>query len=206
MNPLCSLVRVHLASDQPVALRSLATEVLAKAKKHRMSRLSAMRRFASISPARNRQRPPRHRAAHRRRSRCEACSRPSKRRAELGLPVGTLKQRLAQYSPKVQDEAENIGRSNSMPTRHAKSEARRTRRQATRGDVRRGQAVFHSPKRLVTAFMRLAMRASGAGSHQDRHYPRSVICSNRCSFPAAASWQGFEPRTIVTPADACIKV
>ena len=143
---LFTLLRESIKGDQPVALRGLAADVLARGKLDagqlivladalpatgpmELDRL--LDAFAKTTDERVGQKL------------LEALQAPS---ARAGLRVESLKPRLAKYSPTVQKQAQQLYE--SLNADLGKQQARLEEMLTTMpaGDIRRGQAVFNNPK------------------------------------------------------------
>src|SRR5439155_25978964 len=144
--PLFAFLRAQIPPDQPVAQRSLAAEVLAHARLNREQLLALAESLRTAGPLEV----DRLLAAFEQTTdeavgeRLLAALKLSRSRS--GLRPDALRQRLAKYSPAVRKRAEELAATLDADAGKQRAKLEQMLSSLEKGDIRRGQAVFNSPK------------------------------------------------------------
>jgi putative membrane-bound dehydrogenase-like protein len=143
---LFTVLRSNINGDQPVALRSLATDVLAHAKLDTAQLVALAEALPGTGPMELDRLLDAFAKTNDERvgqKLLQSLQAPS---ARAGLRVESLKPRLAKYGPSIQKEAQKLYE--SLNADLGKQQARLEEMLTTlpAGDVRRGQVVFNNPK------------------------------------------------------------
>jgi putative heme-binding domain-containing protein len=198
--PFFALLRTHLAADQPVAARTAAVDVLARAKLGSEQLLELTDVLKTVGPMEiNRL--------------LEAFAKSSDERvgqrliaalkttaARSALRGEALKAGLAKASPLVRQQADELLASLNVDT--AKQKARLEELLATMkdGDVRRGQAVFNNPKAACSSCHAIGYLGGNIGpdlTHIGRiRTERDLL--EAIVFPSASFVRGYEPVVVST--------
>lgn len=120
--------------------------------------------------------------------------------APNGVHVGTLRQRLAKYGASVQKEAEALYAVLDADTVKQRARLEQMLAKLAAGDVRRGQAVFNGTKAACSSCHAVGYLGGTVGPdltrigtiRQDRDLLESIL------FPSASFVQGFEPVVVAT--------
>jgi len=196
--PLAAFVRTHLRAERAVADRSLAADVVARAK-WTPAQLVALADAAKTTGPMELNRV------------LEAFGQSTDEQAGLsllaalkvapnGVHVGTLRQRLAKYGPAVQKEAEALYALLDADTVKQRARLEQMLAALTPGDSRRGQAVFNSTKAACSSCHAVGYLGGTVGPdltrigtiRQERDLLESIL------FPSASYVQGFEPVVVAT--------
>jgi putative heme-binding domain-containing protein len=197
---LFTFLRAELDADQPVATRSGAADVLARAKLTSEQLLALTESLKTIGPMEM----DRLLEAFAQSTdenvgqRLVAALKVSAARSSLR--VEALKPRLAKYSPAVQRQAEEVYAALNVDA--AKQKARLEQLLATLagGDVRRGQAVFNNPKVACVACHAIGYLGGNVGPdltqigkiRTERDLLESIV------FPSASFVRSYEPVLVST--------
>lgn len=198
--PLFAFLTGHLNSDQPVALRTLAADVLAHARLTPDQLVALTKSFEVVGPLELDRL-------------LEAFGQSTDDRVGLGLVASlkdsparsglrtqTLKPRLAKFSPGVQKEAEALYA--LLDADNAMQKARLEELLATlpTGEARRGQAVFNSAKAACSSCHAVGYLGGNVGPdltsigkiRNERDLLEAIV------FPSASFVRGYEPMTVMT--------
>jgi putative membrane-bound dehydrogenase-like protein len=197
---LFTMLRENCKSDQPVALRGLATDVLAHAKLDTAQLVALAESLPSAGPMEldrlldafaktNDERVGR--------KLLEALHAPT---ARAGLRVESLKPRLAKYGPTIQKEAQKLYE--LLNADLGKQQARLEELLTTlpTGDIRRGQAVFNNPKAACITCHSIGYVGGKIGPdltrigsiRSERDLLESIV------FPNSSFVRGYEPVLVTT--------
>jgi putative membrane-bound dehydrogenase-like protein len=121
-------------------------------------------------------------------------------RAKNSLPVGTLRERLKKFGPKVQEAAEKLYAEIDEGAGQQKERLESLIKALPPGDVRRGQQVFHSAKALCSQCHAIGYAGGTVGPDMTRiglvRTERDLLES--LLFPSNSFVQGYEPSTVLT--------
>lgn len=121
-------------------------------------------------------------------------------KAKTSLPVGTLRERLKKFGPKVQEAAEKLYAELDEAAGQQKERLEALIKSLPAGDVRRGQQVFHSAKALCSQCHAIGYAGGTVGPDMTRiglvRTERDLLES--LLFPSNSFVQGYEPSTVVT--------
>jgi len=120
--------------------------------------------------------------------------------ARSALPVGTLRQRLAKFGPPVQREAEQLYAALDADLAQQKAKLEKLLASLKDGDVRRGQTVFNGTKAACSSCHAIGYLGGNVGPdltrvggiRTERDLLESII------FPSASFVQGYEPAVVTT--------
>lgn len=121
-------------------------------------------------------------------------------KAKTSLPVGTLRERLKKFGPKVQEAAEKLYAELDAAAGQQKERLEALIKSLPAGDIRRGQQVFHSAKALCSQCHAIGYAGGTVGPDMTRiglvRTERDLLES--LLFPSNSFVQGYEPSTVVT--------
>jgi putative membrane-bound dehydrogenase-like protein len=197
---LLHFVRQQLCASESARSRSLAGEVLAKAKLTESQILTVCDDLGSINPLELD-------------STLKAITQSTSDAVGLKLvevlqsspqrtsiPVGLLRQRLAKFGPAVQQQAEKLYGELDAAAQQQKVKLEALLTSLPPGDFRRGQAVFHSAKAACSSCHAIGYAGGRVGPdltrigqvRTERDLLESVL------FPSNSFVQGYEPTVLVT--------
>jgi putative heme-binding domain-containing protein len=118
--------------------------------------------------------------------------------ARSALPVATLRQRLAKFGPRVQQEAERLYASLDADAVQQRAKLEKMLASLKDGDVRRGQLVFNSTKAACSSCHAIGYLGGNVGPdltrvgqvRTERDLLESIV------FPSASFVQGYEPVSV----------
>jgi putative membrane-bound dehydrogenase-like protein len=197
---LFAFLRAQLGSDQPVAVRSVATDVVARSKLTAEQLSVLAESLKGVGPME---------IDRLLEAFTQSTDESVGRRlvaalkaapARSSLRVETLKPRLAKYSAQIQQEAQEIYEALSVDA--AKQQARLEELLATvaNGDARRGHAVFNSPKAACVSCHAIGYLGGNVGPdlthigkiRNARDLLESIV------FPSASFVRSYEPVLVTT--------
>jgi putative membrane-bound dehydrogenase-like protein len=121
-------------------------------------------------------------------------------KTKSSLPVGTLRERLKKFGPKVQEAAEKLYAELDEAAGQQKERLEALIKALPPGDVRRGQQVFHSAKALCSQCHAIGYAGGTVGPDMTRiglvRTERDLLES--LLFPSNSFVQGYEPSNVVT--------
>jgi putative membrane-bound dehydrogenase-like protein len=198
--PLFTFLRAHLDHEQPVAVRTLAADVLAHAKLNPGQLLALAGALKDVGPM----------EVDRLLDAFMQSSDDAVGRSLLaalqsapvrsGLRAAAVRPRLAKFSPAVRRQAEELYA--SLDADAAKQKARLDQLLAglEPGDVRRGQAVFNSPKAACASCHAVGYMGGNIGPDLTRigqiRSERDLL--EAIVFPSASFVRGYEPVVATT--------
>jgi putative heme-binding domain-containing protein len=119
---------------------------------------------------------------------------------KTSLPVGTLRERLKKFGPKVQEAAEKLYTELDEAAGQQRERLEALIKSLPKGDVRRGQQVFHSAKALCSQCHAIGYAGGTVGPDMTRiglvRTERDLLES--LLFPSNSFVQGYEPSNVVT--------
>ncbi len=190
----------RLDPEQPVILRTTAADVLAKAKLTREQLLALADRLKTTGPLEV----DRVLAAFGTTTDDEiglklvAALKQSPARGTLR--VETLKPRLAKFGPRVQDSAEALYAALNEGMAQQKARLEELLASLARGDVRRGQAVFNSPRTACVSCHAIGYLGGKVGPDLTRigqvRNERDLL--EAIVFPSASFVRSYEPIIVAT--------
>jgi putative membrane-bound dehydrogenase-like protein len=199
---LFAFLRSHLDSEQPVAVRTAAAEVLAKAELD-AGQLTALTETLKTAGPMELERlldafvqSTDEKVGQRLVSALQASS------ARASLRVETLKPRLAKYSPAVQHQAEALYAALDVDAAKQKVQLEKLLSSLKDGDVRRGQAVFNGTKAACASCHAIGYLGGKVGPdlthigkiRNERDLLESIV------FPSASFVRSYEPVQLTTKA------
>jgi len=193
-------LREQLRSEQSAAARSLAGEILAKAKLSKDQLLALSDELKTVGPAeadlvlKAFAQSTDDEIGH------TLVAALGASKLKTSLPVGMLRERLKKFGPKVQDEAEKLYTEMDAAAGQQKEKLESLLAQLQDGDVRRGQQVFHSAKAVCSACHAIGYAGGTVGPdltkiglvRTERDLLESLL------FPSNSFVQGYEPAVVVT--------
>jgi putative heme-binding domain-containing protein len=194
------LVRAHLGSDQPVALRSVAADVLSRARlsPRQLIELTESLRTAGPMEADRLLEPFTQSTDDTIGLALLAVLKDSPIRSSLRVEM--LKPRLAKYSPAVQRQAEELYALLDADAAGQRAKLENLLTSLKPGDIRRGQAVFHSQKASCAACHAIGYLGGNVGPdltrigqiRSERDLLESIV------FPSASFVRSYEPVLVTT--------
>lgn len=197
---LFAMLRENCKSDQPVALRGLATDVLAHAKLDAAQLVALAEALPSAGPMELDRLLDAFAKTNDERvgqKLLEALHAPT---ARAGLRVESLRPRLAKYGPTIQKEAQKLYE--SLNADLGKQQARLEELLTTlpSGDIRRGQVVFNNPKAACITCHAIGYVGGKVGPdltrigsiRNDRDLLEAIV------FPNSSFVRGYEPVLVTT--------
>ncbi len=197
---LFAFLRSHLDSEQPVAVRTSAAEVLAKAKLDAGQLVTLAETLKTVGPLEvNRlldafAQSTDEKVGQRLVAALKASS------ARSSLRVETLKPRLAKYSPAVQRQAEELYAVLDVDAAKQRARLEQMLSSLKDGDVRRGQAVFNGTKAACASCHAIGYLGGNVGPdlthigkiRNERDLLESIV------FPSASLVRSYEPVQVTT--------
>jgi putative heme-binding domain-containing protein len=200
--PLFAFLRGQLPPDQPVTQRSLAADVLAHARLTRDQLLELTKTMRTVGPLEV----DRLLEAFGQTTdeavgeRLLAALRQARGRS--GLRPDALRQRLAKYSPAVRKLADELAASLDADAGKQRAMLEQMLASLEKGDVRRGQAVFNSPKAACASCHAIGYLGGNIGPDLTRigriRTERDLL--EAIVFPSASFVRGYEPVVVTTGA------
>jgi putative membrane-bound dehydrogenase-like protein len=200
--PLFAFLRAQIPPDQPVAQRSLAAEVLAHARLNQEQLLALAESLRTAGPLEV----DRLLAAFEQTTdedvgkRLLAALKQSRGRS--GLRPDALRQRLAKYSPAVRKLAEELAATLDADAGKQRARLEQMLASLDKGDIRRGQAVFNSPKAACSSCHAIGYLGGNIGPDLTRigriRTERDLL--EAIVFPSASFVRGYEPVVVTTSA------
>jgi putative membrane-bound dehydrogenase-like protein len=191
-------LRVQLPCPIP-EVRSLAAEIVAKAKLRDEQLLVLADDFKSLSPLEADQVLQAFAQSTSDEVGLKLLSAIQVSKAKSSLPVGTLRERLKKFGPKVQEAAEKLYAELDEAAAQQKERLEALIKALPPGDVRRGQQVFHSAKALCSQCHAIGYAGGTVGPDMTRiglvRTERDLLES--LLFPSNSFVQGYEPSTVV---------
>lgn len=195
-----AFVRAQLAPDQSVGVRTAAADVLSRARLSTEQLLALTEAVKTAGPAEvDRLLDPFAQSADEKVGQALVAALQATP-ARSGLIVASLRPRLAKFSPSVQKQAEELYA--ALDADAAKQRVRLEEMLATLqgGDIRRGQAVFHSAKAACAACHAIGYLGGNVGPDLTRigniRTERDLL--EAIAFPSASFVRSYEPVVVVT--------
>jgi putative membrane-bound dehydrogenase-like protein len=197
---LFAFLRSHLDAEQPVAVRSAAAEVLTKAKLDADQLLALADTLKSVGPLEMDRLLDAFASSTQENVGLALVSALKAASARSSLRVETLKPRLAKYGPAVQHQAEELYAALDADAAKQKAQLEQLLSSLKDGDVRRGQAVFHSSKASCSACHALGYLGGNVGPdlthigkiRSERDLLESIV------FPSVSLVRSYEPVQVTT--------
>jgi putative membrane-bound dehydrogenase-like protein len=194
------LVQSQLGSEQPVAIRSVATEVLSRSKLTSEQLLALTETLKTVGPMEaDRLLEPFGQSTDEKvgLSLIAALKNAS---ARSSLRVDAIKLRLAKYSPNVQKQAEELYALLNVDLAKQRARLEELMAHLQGGDIRRGQAVFKSTKAACSACHAIGYLGGNVGPdlthigkiRTERDLLESIV------FPSASFVRSYEPVLVST--------
>jgi putative membrane-bound dehydrogenase-like protein len=197
---LFSFLRSHLDSEQPVAVRGAAAEVLAKAKLDAGQLVALTETLKAVGPLELNRLLDAFAQSTDDKVGLTLLSALKDAPALSSLRVETLKPILAKYSPAVQSQAEKLYAALNVDAEKQKARLEQLLASLKDGDVRRGQAVFNSAKAACAACHAIGYLGGKVGPdlthigkvRAERDLLESIV------FPSASLVRSFESVQVTT--------
>jgi putative membrane-bound dehydrogenase-like protein len=197
---LFTFLRAHLDSEQPVAVRSAAAEVLARARLDAGQLLALTESLRTAGPLELDRlleafvQSTDNKVGERLIAALQTSA------ARLSLRVETVKPRLAKYSPAVQQQAETLYAALNVDAAKQQARLEQLLLSLKEGDVRRGQAVFNSTKAACASCHAIGYLGGKVGPdlthigkiRTERDLLESIV------FPSASLVRSYEPVQVTT--------
>jgi putative membrane-bound dehydrogenase-like protein len=198
--PLFAFLRTQLGSEQPVATRSSAADVLARAKLSSEQLLALTESLKTIGPLEVDRLLDAFAQSTDESLGQQLVAALKESPARSSLRVATLKPRLAKFSPRVQRQAEELYAVLDVDAAKQKARLEQLLAGLDGGDVRRGQAVFNNPKVACVACHAIGYLGGNVGPdlthigkiRTERDLLESII------FPSASFVRSYEPVVVAT--------
>jgi putative membrane-bound dehydrogenase-like protein len=193
-------LRAHLDREQPIATRSLAADVLAHGKLSKDQLTALCDVLQSAGPMElDRLLEPFDKGTDERVGQALLAAL-IKAESRSSLRVDAVKARLAKYPASVQKLAEQLYTSLNVDLEKQKAKLEELLGSLKQGDVRRGQALFHSTKAACFSCHAVGYRGGTVGPdltrigaiRSERDLLESIV------FPSASFVRGYEPVMVVT--------
>jgi putative membrane-bound dehydrogenase-like protein len=200
--PLFAFLRAQLPPDQPVSQRSLSADVLAHARLSREQLLELTKTLRTAGPLEvdrllgafeqtNDEAVGEYLLAALKQS-----------RGRSGLRPDALRQRLAKYSPAVRKLADELAATLDADAAKQRAKLEQMLASLEKGDIRRGQAVFNSPKAACASCHAIGYLGGNIGPDLTRigriRTERDLL--EAIVFPSASFVRGYEPVVVTTSA------
>ncbi len=197
---LFNFLRSHLDSEQPVAIRGAAAEVLARAKLNAGQLVALTETLKTVGPLELNRLLDAFAQATDDKVGLAFLSALKDSPARSSLRVEILKPLLMKYSPTVQRQAEELYAALNVDAEKQKARLEQLLESLKDGDVRRGQAVFNSTKAACSACHAIGYSGGNVGPdlthigkvRAERDLLESIV------FPSASLVRSFEPVQVTT--------
>jgi putative membrane-bound dehydrogenase-like protein len=194
------LLRAHLGSDQPVAVRGAAADVLSRAQLTPEQLRTLTAALKEVGPMELDRLIDAYAGSSDDAVGKELLAALQKAKARVGLRVESLKPRLAKFGPAVQKEAVALYASLNADAGKQQAHLEKLLVETKGGDVTRGRAVFNSEKTACFTCHAIGYLGGNVGPdlthiakiRTDRDLLESVI------FPSLSFVRGYEPVTVTT--------
>jgi len=193
-------LRSHLDAEQPVAVRTAAAEVLAKARLDAEQLLALAETLKSVGPLELDRMLDAFVSSTQENVGLALVSALKAASARSSLRVETLKPRLAKYGPTVQRQAEELYAALDVDAAKQRAQLEQLLSSLKDGDIRRGQAVFNSSKASCSACHAIGYLGGKVGPdltqigkiRSERDLLESIV------FPSASLVRSYEPVQVTT--------
>jgi putative membrane-bound dehydrogenase-like protein len=197
---LFDLLRDHLDSRQPVTVRSSAADVFSRAKLTSEQFLALADSFKSVGPLEADRLLEAFGHSADENVGLHLLTALKESPARSSLRAETLRQRLAKYGPAVQKRAEELYAALDADAAGQKAKLEQLFTALTTGDIRRGQAVFHSTKAACSSCHAIGYVGGRVGPdltrigsvRSERDLLESIV------FPSATFVRSYEPFQVAT--------
>ncbi len=197
---LFDFLRSHLDAEQSVAVRTAATEVLAKAKLDAEQLQALAETLKSVGPLELDRLLDTFATSTQENVGLALVSALKAASARSSLRVETLKPRLAKYGSAVQRQAEELYAALDVDTAKQRAQLEQLLSSLKDGDIRRGQAVFNSSKASCSACHAIGYLGGKVGPdltqigkiRSERDLLESIV------FPSASLVRSYEPVQVTT--------
>jgi putative membrane-bound dehydrogenase-like protein len=198
--PLFAFLRAQLSSDQPVATRSAAVDVLARAKLSSEQLLALTESLKTVGPMELDRLLEAFTQSTDESVGQKLVAALTESPARSSLRVAALKPRLAKFSPRVQRQAEALYAVLDVDAAKQKARLEQLLVGLDGGDVRRGQAVFNNLKVACVACHAIGYLGGNVGPdlthigkiRTERDLLESIV------FPSASFVRSYEPVLVAT--------
>jgi putative heme-binding domain-containing protein len=197
---LFDFLRAHLDAEQPVAVRSLAVEVLAKAKLDTDQRLALAAALKTVGPLEVERLLDAFAGSTEDKVGHALIAALKDSSARSSLRVETLKPRLEKFSPSVRQQAEELYAALDVDASKQRAKLEELLSSLKDGDVRRGQLVFNGSKAACSACHAIGYLGGKVGPdlttigkiRTERDLLESIV------FPSASLVRSYEPVQVTT--------
>jgi putative membrane-bound dehydrogenase-like protein len=197
---LFALLCQHVQPEQPVAQRALAADILSRARLRPEQLRQILPLFKTVGPMEIDRLVNAFAQTKDEQLGMQLIAALKSAPALSALRTEVLKPFLAKYSPRVQKEAQSLYALLDVDAAQMQAKLERLLTTLPQGDIRRGQAVFHSPKAACVSCHAIGYQGGTVGpdlthvgrTRSDRDLLEAIV------FPNASFVRSYEPVVVLT--------